>query len=52
MATAASSLVLPARPPSEDDARLTAFEEPEGAVGLKTETIDPDPGGRTCGAIT
>ena len=45
--TAASSLVLPVRPPSEDDARLTAFDEPEGAVGLRTETIDPDPGGRT-----
>jgi uncharacterized protein len=45
--TAASRLVLPLRPPRPEDARLRAFEEPEGAAGLRTETIDPDPGGRT-----
>jgi uncharacterized protein len=47
IATGASSLVLPVRPPAAEDAQLTPFEEPEGAAGVRTETVDPDPGGRT-----
>ncbi|MEW5424836.1 CocE/NonD family hydrolase [Amorphus sp. 3PC139-8] len=39
---AASRLVLPVRPPSADDARLRAFEPPEGAVPEPRTMISPD----------
>jgi uncharacterized protein len=45
--TAASRVVLPVRAPRAEDSELPEFGEPENAPGLETETIDPDPGGRT-----
>ena len=45
--TGFSRLVLPVRPPREEDGELPPFGEPEQAPPLETETIDPDPGGRT-----
>jgi hypothetical protein len=42
-----SRLLLPVRPPRDGDAELRAFAEPEGAPGVPTETLDPDPGART-----
>ena len=45
--SAGSRLLLPERPPRAEDAELRAFEEPEGAAGVRTETLDPDPGART-----
>ena len=44
---AESSLVLPVRPPRAEDKELPDFGEPEQATPLATETLEPDPGGRT-----
>jgi hypothetical protein len=45
--TTSSRLVLPVRAPRAEDEQLRPFEEPEGAPPLVTETVEPDPGGRT-----
>ena len=47
VSTAPSRLVLPVRPPRAEDAALRPFAAPEGAAPLKTETLEPDEGGRT-----
>jgi putative CocE/NonD family hydrolase len=45
--TEPSRLVLPVRAPRAEDDELRAFEEPEGAPPLVTETLEEDTGGRT-----
>jgi predicted acyl esterase len=45
--TGASTLVLPVREPRPEDDELRSLGEPEGAPPLVTETLEPDPGGRT-----
>src|SRR5262245_60282623 len=44
--TVDSSLVLPERPPREEDERLRPFDEPEQAPGLEEETLEAVEGSR------